>query len=408
MHSRAVRTDRLRLWLCLRIGIVLIILTAAGWFGNQPVQAAAPVALDIRGADIRDVLSALALKLDMNIIYTGDPVEVVFRADSAEPIEALELLLKSQGLSYVQDGKLLVIGTTDRLSQDFYTQMALTRFNLLYVPAASIEDLAGKLGIPVQVVQLDSNPQVFWAQGIPQALQKLRELIAAVDRPENTQSYAQLEYRSYLFSRITAEKAAELLAGAGVPLRNYATYGNKILFFDPDLFPQWNELRAVLTEIEYTDAREKKLLVIELAHTSPENAVTLLNAAGLEEIKVVPLHFSADFAKYGRTIAVVCSPQMEAPVRETIAAIDIERGELRLPLANAELEDSLEELRDFLVKLSGVSAKNMKIEEVNNRYFLWIEDEPERIAQLRNLVADIYGTYNIDRAFVVEEDEDEG
>lgn len=89
------------------------------------------ISLDLRGVDLRDALSALAIKMNANIILLDPkPVKINFQADNITARQALELIIQSQGLTYLQNGQIIMVGPADKLKKDFFNQMILTRFNL--------------------------------------------------------------------------------------------------------------------------------------------------------------------------------------------------------------------------------------------------------------------------------------
>lgn len=143
------------------------------------------VSIDMRNVDIRDVLSAIAVNMNKKIIYASDPMNVDFSIQDAEPKTALEYLLKTYGLDYLEDGNILLIGTTDDLSRYFYDKMSLTRFGLQYVASDVISSQISQLGIPVRTITLEANKKAIWVYGLPQGLGMVSDLIAMIDKPEN-------------------------------------------------------------------------------------------------------------------------------------------------------------------------------------------------------------------------------
>ncbi|MDQ7789316.1 MAG: energy transducer TonB, partial [Clostridia bacterium] len=81
------------------------------------------ISLDARNAELRDVLSALAVKMDVGIILTGEPTKVDFRVDSVPPMRALELLLQTQKLDYIQDQNLIIVGNPENLKKEFFNRL---------------------------------------------------------------------------------------------------------------------------------------------------------------------------------------------------------------------------------------------------------------------------------------------
>ncbi len=143
------------------------------------------ITFDMRDADVRDVLSMLALAMKKNIIYTESPVRVTLSVQNVTAETALELLTQSIGLSYVSDDDMILVGSNANIHQNYYNMMPITRFSLSYLKPEVISAQVDELKIPVQQIILDSTEKYIWAQGTPKALAKMRELIVALDRADN-------------------------------------------------------------------------------------------------------------------------------------------------------------------------------------------------------------------------------
>lgn len=141
--------------------------------------------LDIRDADIRDVLSIFAVTMKKNIVYTESAMNVSLSIRDVSPMKALDLLMNITGLTYIEDGNLIMVGKNETIHQNFYSMLPITQFSLSYISPAEINKHIDKLGIPVQRVVLDSTEKYIWAQGTPEALTKMRELIQVLDKAEN-------------------------------------------------------------------------------------------------------------------------------------------------------------------------------------------------------------------------------
>lgn len=143
------------------------------------------ISIDMRQADIRDVLSAIAVNMDKNIIFTGEPMSVNFSIQDVNPKTALTYFLNTVGMDYIEDGSTLIVGLRDTLTKDFYTKISLTKFVLKYIDSSVISAQIDALGIPVKKVVLNSNKRVILIQGLPQELGKVNELISMLDKAEN-------------------------------------------------------------------------------------------------------------------------------------------------------------------------------------------------------------------------------
>ncbi len=148
------------------------------------------ISLDVYKADLRDVLSLLAYKLDGNILYLDDcelevPRKVSFKTEVLSPVTTLQLLLQKVGLDYLTIGRNYIVGDRGRLYEDFANRMFLTRFDLFYVSANAMEGYVNDLGMPLESLSIDHNQKALWMQGTPMTLGKARELINALDVIDN-------------------------------------------------------------------------------------------------------------------------------------------------------------------------------------------------------------------------------
>jgi len=199
------------------------------------------ISVDMREADIRDVLSAIAVNMGKNIIYTSEPMSVNFSIQDVKPETALEYLLNSTGLDYIEDGGTLIVGSRDTLNKEFYNKLSLTKFSLKYIDSDVISSQIDALGIPVRKVTLSSNKRVIFIQGLPQDLSKVNELVSMLDRAENVSediSAGSDLLAPVRLSYITAGQLNDILQQMGMdpgiviesnPMTLWIYAGNKVL-----------------------------------------------------------------------------------------------------------------------------------------------------------------------------------
>ncbi len=143
------------------------------------------ISLNVKDANLLDVLSMLAYKLDANVIFLEEPSQITIKTSVLSPITTFQIVLQKSGLDYLVIGRNYIVGNRDRLYGDFTNRMFLTRYNLFYVSADNMMDYIEELGMPLQSLAVDSNQKALWMQGTPMALGKARELINALDVMEN-------------------------------------------------------------------------------------------------------------------------------------------------------------------------------------------------------------------------------
>ena len=191
-------------------------------FGSMPsmaIQNDNNISLNMRDADIRDVLSALAVNMGKSIIYTPEPINVTLSIDDVDSKTALTYLLSSYSMDYLEDNNSLIIGFRETLTSEFYNKLSLSKFSLKYITSDILSQQLDALQIPVKKVVLDSNKKVIWLQGLPKDLTKANELISMLDRAEN------LSEETYIYSAIltpihltyiTAEEMNNVLGRIGL------------------------------------------------------------------------------------------------------------------------------------------------------------------------------------------------
>ncbi len=155
---------------------------------NKPAPTApgtSTISLDVRDANLLDVLSLLAYKLDVNIIFLEQPTQITLKTENLSPITTFQLIMQKEGLDYLILGRNYIVGQRDRLYSDFGNRMLLTRYSLFYVSPEAMQSYLSELGVSVQSLTVDPNQQALWLQGTPITLGKARELINTLDVMEN-------------------------------------------------------------------------------------------------------------------------------------------------------------------------------------------------------------------------------
>lgn len=124
--------------------------------------------LSVKDSDIRDVLSIIAIHMDSSIIFLEEPINLTFEINNnVEPDVALELLIQSNGFSYIKNKDIIIAGKIDSLEQNFFDQMMLTQFDLKYISSNVLKKLIKDLGIITENIIVEENSQSIWVQGAP-------------------------------------------------------------------------------------------------------------------------------------------------------------------------------------------------------------------------------------------------
>lgn len=347
------------------------------------------ITMDVRGIDMRDLMSALAVKMGVNIVMVENTSpKVTLQVKDTTPRQALELALQSQGLDYIQQGDIIVVGKPGTLKSDFFSQMVLTRFNTYFITSSELEKLIKDLGIPLKSVTMGSNPNVIWCQGTVQELKKVRELIYAVDTVENQQT---LEFRTLTLTQISPDRAVEMLYQAGIYVTKFVLLDNRLLVFDRELFPRWGQVEQLFKSLDVQEAIKQKAFVYQLKNIAAADAANRLNQFGYQGVTTI----TSNIDKFSREIIVVCPPYLESQVRSALMVLDGTRQKVRVPvhtLSGNGAHSGLNSMRSLLSEMSGVPVGSMNIsgnlsgDSDKPEYVLWVEESPDKIQLIKDMI----------------------
>jgi len=163
---------------------------------GQRIYTGDPISLNLKDADIKDVLRTFAQLTGLNIAVdpqvsgtvTVDFVDVPWD-------QALDLILRQNGLTYVLEGNVMRVGTIDRISAETAATRRLSEeerlnvplqtviFKLSYARAGDVQTLLRDLASPRARIIVDARTNQLIISEIPQYLQTMRNLIDTVDVP---------------------------------------------------------------------------------------------------------------------------------------------------------------------------------------------------------------------------------
>lgn len=144
-------------------------------------ESAAPgnVTVDFKEADIQNVLRILAFKSGVNIVAGKDVTGVVTVRLADVPWEkALDVVLKTYGYAYDQDGNIIRVTTIENLKkEDLSTEV----FTLNYSQAAGIEKSIKDVLSDRGKIQSDTRSNTIIVTDMPTTLQRVRKVIERLD-----------------------------------------------------------------------------------------------------------------------------------------------------------------------------------------------------------------------------------
>jgi type IV pilus assembly protein PilQ len=155
-----------------------------------------PLSLNLKDADIKDVLRTFAQLTGLNIAIdptvsgsvTVDFVDVPWD-------QALEVILRQNSLAYVLEGNVMRVGTAARLSEEAESNRRLGEqeklnvplttvgFKLSYARATDVAGLLREMASPRARIIVDQRTNQLIISEIPVYLQTMRNLIDSVDVP---------------------------------------------------------------------------------------------------------------------------------------------------------------------------------------------------------------------------------
>lgn len=222
------------------------------------------ISLNLSNMDIRDVLSMIAMSMDVNVVYLGDPVTVSIKVDNVSATKALELLVQSVNASsgtmgYLRDGNIIIVGSQAKLQKDFFNKMALTRFRVSHISPEVLSAQLDKLGIPIQKITLDKSSKYIWAQGLPQSLTKVAEVIAALDRAENfdtdtSELKASFSLTPYTLDYISADLLGDLASQLSLGVKAITVDTNPKVLWANGTAQQLKDLEQLIAKVDVPES----------------------------------------------------------------------------------------------------------------------------------------------------------
>ena len=160
------------------------------------VYTGEPISLNLKDADMKDVLRTFAQLTGLNIAVdpgVGGQVTVDFVDVPWD--QALDLILRQNGLTYVLEGNVMRVGTVNRLAEETAATRRLQEeerlnvplqtvsFLLSYAKANEVSGLLREISSSRARIIVDARTNQLIISEIPQYLQLMRNLIDSIDVP---------------------------------------------------------------------------------------------------------------------------------------------------------------------------------------------------------------------------------
>lgn len=164
--------------------IIKVPLSSASAKGNALVSSR--ISMTVVEADIKDVLSAIALNAGYYIIMEeGKSETVTVTLQEMSALKAIDYVTRLVGMTFLKDGNTIYVGTADALNSTFVDKTVLTKIHLDYISAEGLQTQMSALGLSnVQIVSTN-NKDEFYISGYPKELAKVSELIKLLDVSSN-------------------------------------------------------------------------------------------------------------------------------------------------------------------------------------------------------------------------------
>lgn len=161
---------------------------------GERVYTGEPIDLSLKDADVKDVLRTFAQLTGLNIAVDPGVAGTVTVEFVAVPWDqALEIILRQNGLTYTLQGNVMRVGTIDRLSKEASDQRKLdeeARLNvqtvtiikdLSYAKADTVAGLLTQMASPKGKIIVDTRTNQLVITEVPDYLQTMLNLIDTVD-----------------------------------------------------------------------------------------------------------------------------------------------------------------------------------------------------------------------------------
>lgn len=155
-----------------------------------------PLTLNLKDADIKDTLQKFSELTNLNIVLDPDVRGTVTVSLTDIPWDqALELILKINGLGYVLEGNVMRIASTGKLAQEEAARQALLRAQennrptktviqkLSYASAATAAATAKKVMSPRGDIFVDDRSNLLIIKELPEYLPTVLDLVKSLDTP---------------------------------------------------------------------------------------------------------------------------------------------------------------------------------------------------------------------------------
>jgi type IV pilus assembly protein PilQ len=291
------------------------------------------ISIDVRGVDIRDVLSAVAISTGNNIVYKGGSTPITLRLENVTPLAVLDYVTRIANMTYQRKGSTVIVATRSDFSSYFYEEEAVAAFKLRYLTGTEVANKASVLFAgSYKYLFKESGDRYLWVRALPEELAQVRQVIEMLDTPENIMPGSDSVPENLRFIHLS------YLTGA--------------------------EFNAVLSALGFSAGIAMQDDSMNLLYMGNED----------------------DFAVIAKIQEIVDAKQSSTTVKRVIDFADNEEGYTRLQIR-----------RDLICEMTGISpsrfyiSSNIAKSPEASRYIMYLRGTPEEAAEVERVVSQIGG-----------------
>jgi type IV pilus assembly protein PilQ len=196
---------------------LLFALAVAGLLAAPCAAHAARISIDVRDADISDVLSLLAAQSGENIVTDGAvrPERITLHLHNVTFEEALAVLVGAHGLQVHREGAILIVGPAEEMNRhyDVSTAPLASQTIVMALARANPDDVGKELtaALPAgTVIVPDRRTGSILVTGDAQTVARSRHLVTALDGPTEGMGNGS-QTRTYVLRFMKADEAIKQL-----------------------------------------------------------------------------------------------------------------------------------------------------------------------------------------------------
>ena len=357
------------------------------------------VSINFVDADIRDILSVVALELKKDILFVGSSLRMTIRAAKVSRTNLLDVVVSTAGgLTWVTSGNLIVVGTKEKINSDFSKNRVFTGIKLKYVTAPELETQATKLGIDVTTVTLKESLNKIWIQGNPTEIARFYQLVNSLDKKENFPDIGanvgrSTFYKQYTLKYITATLFRDMLSQFSIPVVFALSDSNPMICFVSGPTTSLSEFESVLAKLDVKENTNNpsggdlvgmtKYILKYIAYSDAENLLTNSKLG----ITVMNLK------NYPKTVFFFGPKTYRDEALRLLLSVDI-KGDITKEVIDYALSSSkLASRRNLICSLTGLDVSNFVISEdidrdpLVSKYILYFTGTEAEIAKIRKAIS---------------------